>query len=177
MIFLKQKHNECFIYGPIFDKKDWMATFLPNICFDISVKNMRLCHVVQSWEGCVYMSLFTSRGQRRNIIAGERCEHVITLFVLNCKAASLRWKEWNANSSSHSCVAQDQYLTVDPADTNGLKYGHKQQTHPAGSVRVKELEDVHPSLIGRDRCQFCCQRLQMSTRHNLSNIWNASSGF
>lgn len=51
-------------------------------------------------------------------------------------------------------VLQLYYLTVHPADANGLKYGHKQQTHPAGSVRVKQLEDVHPSLIGRDRCQF-----------------------
>lgn len=48
-------------------------------------------------------------------------------------------------------------LTVNPADANGLEYGHEQQTHPAGGVRVKELEDVHPPLIGRDRCQFAAR--------------------
>lgn len=110
VIFLKPRSKECFIYAPIFHKKDWMATFLTNIRFEISVKNMRSCLVVQSWEGCVYVSLFTSRGQRRNIIAGERCEHVTMLFVLNCKAASLRWKEWNTNSSSRSVYSESGIL-------------------------------------------------------------------
>lgn len=45
-------------------------------------------------------------------------------------------------------------LTIHPANTDGLKYGYKQQTHPAGSIWVKQLEDVHPSLIEWDRCQF-----------------------
>lgn len=55
---------------------------------------------------------------------------------------------------SSVCVDAEWSLTVNPADTNRLEYGHEQQTHPAGGVRVKELEDVHPPLIGRDRCQF-----------------------
>lgn len=49
-------------------------------------------------------------------------------------------------------------LTVHPADANGLEYGHEQQTHPAGGVRVEELEDVHPPLVGGDRCQSAARR-------------------
>lgn len=74
---------------------------------------------------------------------------------------------WSCASNGRS------YLTIHPADTYGLKYGDKQQAHPAGSVRVKQLKDVHPPLIGRDRCQLSATA---GTRTNdaLNHIWSES---
>lgn len=40
----------------------------------------------------------------------------------------------------------EECLTVDPSDADGLKDGHKQQTHPAGGVRVEQLEHIHSTL-------------------------------
>lgn len=39
-------------------------------------------------------------------------------------------------------------LTINPSDAHSLKNGHKEQTHPAGRIVVKELEDVHAPLSG-----------------------------
>lgn len=114
---------------------------------------------------------FSSRGQTRNIIATRR----ITWYkvLCNCQFSQLKcvtvvqltktqvvqiWSdisEKTVNTALRFLLSSwGSYLTVHPADTYGLKYGHEQQTHPAGSVRVEQLEDVHPSLIGQDRCQF-----------------------
>ena len=39
-------------------------------------------------------------------------------------------------------------LTIHPADADALEDGHKEKAHSAGSVGVKELEDVHTALRG-----------------------------
>lgn len=40
-------------------------------------------------------------------------------------------------------------LTIHPADADTLEDGHKEKAHPAGSVGVEELEDVHTALQSR----------------------------
>lgn len=37
-------------------------------------------------------------------------------------------------------------LTIDPGDAESLKDGHKEQAHATGSIVIKELEDIHPTL-------------------------------
>lgn len=37
-------------------------------------------------------------------------------------------------------------FTIDPANADRLKDGHKKQTHPAGSVGIKQLEHIHATL-------------------------------
>lgn len=44
-------------------------------------------------------------------------------------------------------------LTIDPANADGLKDGHKQQTHATGCIRVKELEHVHATLTEQSHAQ------------------------
>lgn len=63
-------------------------------------------------------------------------------------------KNWKHCFDISRCIGQNSYLTIHPADAYGLKYGYEQQTHPAGSIRIKQLEDVHPSLTRQDKCQF-----------------------
>lgn len=63
-------------------------------------------------------------------------------------------------------LAGQWYLTVHPADADGLKYGHKQQTHPTGSIWVEQLEDIHPSLIGQDKCYFSVSESNFVDSHS-----------
>lgn len=37
-------------------------------------------------------------------------------------------------------------LTIDPGDAESLEDGHKEQAHATGSIVIKELEDIHPTL-------------------------------
>lgn len=50
-------------------------------------------------------------------------------------------------SDEHCYTKTKQSLTIDPANADALKDGHKQQTHATGCIRVKELEHVHATLI------------------------------
>lgn len=128
------------------------------------------------------LSLFSSRGQRRNMTAAKEGMSTTRWFsVLKCMAAfqmikaELRELGWGIEKAYffEISIGWDFYLTVHPADTYRLKYGYKQQTHPAGSVRVKQLEDVHPSLMGWDRCQFSV-KTSLWALHRSHQIWNTS---
>ncbi len=50
-------------------------------------------------------------------------------------------------SDEHCYTKTKQSLTIDPANADTLKDGHKQQTHATGCICVKELEHVHATLI------------------------------
>lgn len=43
-------------------------------------------------------------------------------------------------------IEMEEGFTVDPADADGLKDGHKKQTHPTGSIGIKQLEHIHSTL-------------------------------
>lgn len=40
-----------------------------------------------------------------------------------------------------------QELTIYPCNAHCLKNSHKQKAHPTGGIIVKELEDIHPTLV------------------------------
>lgn len=42
-------------------------------------------------------------------------------------------------------------FTIDPANTDGLKDGHKKQTHPTGSIGIEQLEHVHATLTAEEK--------------------------
>lgn len=119
-------------------------------------------------ECCMCLRPISSRGQRRNIIAVLK-----TWWFLQCcnlwqlpswqktndcnlkrQEGEVKWKTEKHCFDISRCIGQNSYLTIHPADAYGLKYGYEQQTHPAGSIRIKQLEDVHPSLTRQDKCQF-----------------------
>ena len=40
-----------------------------------------------------------------------------------------------------------QELTIYPCNADCLKNSHKQKAHPTGCVIIKELEDIHATLV------------------------------
>lgn len=131
----------------------------------------------------VFESILQQRAEKKYYCSKEDKNMIQCLWQ---RPVFLCWKVWQLFSSKKDRLLLSEVtrvrnkkitwdLTIHPADTYGLKYGHKEQTHPAGSVRVKQLEDVHPSLRGRDRCQFSVTDTERASSSVTSHqIWNES---